>query len=509
MIRLLALVPVLLAVSPLLGLLGLILNPPKDPFGGEPASLWMLVSDGAVFGLLLNSVYVALASAVMSVLCGGWLAWVNYRYQYRGKRLLFLGSLLVFATPSYILAGTLSVQMNTLTFLPDFSGLWASIVCLTIVCIPYAQVIISSALTRLSGSELEAAIQLGASNRDAFTVAIWPQIKESVQLSFFISFLYAIADFGAVATLNAPVLTWRLYESIRNQDLLQASILGVLSLLAVIPVFLLVNRYRSQPNRLSNPRKVKPIPLMGKKRILLYGVYAGLIWLGVVWPTVELSSWVVEGWQRGLSFTSQWDATFGSLVCAAIGAFLTTILVIAPAWLYVQESQFYKNSTFLASALPGILLAFGLMTLTLLITKYTGGYHLILSSGILLFSGYAMRFLSEGFSPIASSMSQINPQLSDIAKILDRYPKPWVQNVLLPHIVPSIVRAYFLVFLACIKELPITLLLGGSTGLTTLTFRTWDRYNEALWHDAGFSGLILLLIAFMMTVVTLHWKADA
>ena len=508
MIRFLAIIPVLLAISPLLGLLGLILDP-QDPFGGEQTSFWMLLADLKIYRLLLNSVCVALSSAILSVFLGGWLAWVHHRYQYKGKNLLFIGALLVFATPSYILAGTLSVQLNKLFFLPEFTGLWASIVCLTIVCTPYAQVIISSAFTRLSGSEHEAAIQLGASNWNAFHAAIWPQIKESVQLSFFISFLYALADFGAVATLNAPVLTWRLYESIRNQDLLQASILGILSLIAVLPVFLLVSRYRSQPNRMSNPRKSRPIVLKGGNRLLLYSVYIALICLGVVLPIVELSSWVFEGWQRGLSFTSQWDATFGSLICAIVGAFFTTSLVIAPAWLYVHESNFYKHSTFLASALPGILLAFGLMSLTLVITKYTGGYHLVLSSGILLFSGYAMRFLSEAFSPIAASMSQINPRLSDISRVLDKYPKPWVQNVLLPHVVPSIVRAYFLVFLACIKELPITLLLGGSTGLKTLTFRTWDRYNEALWHDAGFSGLILLLIAFIMTMMTLHWKADA
>jgi ABC-type Fe3+ transport system permease subunit len=66
-----------------------------------------------------------------------------------------------------------------------------------------------------------------------------------------------------------------------------------------------------------------------------------------------------------------------------------------------------------------------------------------------------------------------------------------------------------IVFLACIKELPITLLLGGSTGFKTLAFRTWDRYNEALWHDAGVSGLSLLLVALLMTIITLQWKRNA
>ncbi len=356
---------------------------------------------------------------------------------------------------------------------------------------------------------MEAALLLGGSNHQVFRVAIWPQIKESVQLSFFISFLYAIADFGAVATLNAPVLTWRLYESIQNQDLAQASLLALYSLAAVLPIFIVINRYRSTPNRMANPKRVRTVPLVGFRRSSTIILQILLIALGVVLPVLELSSWVYEGLQRGLPFASQWDSTLGSLVCASIGAFITTILVIAPAWMYIQESIIYKNFTFFFFFLPGILLAFGLMTLTLLITGITGGYHIVLSSGVLLMVGYAMRFMSEAFSPVASSMSQINPRLSEISKLLNRYPKPWIRKVLVPHIRPSITKAYLLVFLACIKELPITLLLGGSTGLKTLTFRTWDRYNEALFHDAGFSGLILLLIALIMTIATVQWKLDA
>ena len=60
-----------------------------------------------------------------------------------------------------------------------------------------------------------------------------------------------------------------------------------------------------------------------------------------------------------------------------------------------------------------------------------------------------------------------------------------------------------IVFLAILKELPITLLLGGATGAKPLAFRIWDRYSEALWHDAGLSGLILLLLALSISFVIL------
>ena len=510
MIRLLGLLSVLLTMAPLIGIAALIVFPPQDPFGGAPPSLSTLVAQTGLTKLFFNSMMVSILSAVFATVFGGWLAWVEHRSKYAGKKWLIALSLILLATPSYILAATLASRLNSLAFLPfQFEGLFAAIVCLTLVCIPYGQLTISSALARVSASEEQAAIMLGASPVEAFLVAIWPQIKDAVALSFFISFLYALSDFGAVATLDAPVLTWRLYEAIRAQDLARASLLGLASLVATIPIFVLINFLRGAPSRTANPTKPAQTSLGGFSMIATYVLHGTLIVLGLIIPVFELMAWIVDGWERELRFVSQWDATFATLFLSLMGALLTLGMVLSPAWLYVKRSAVYKNAVYLSSALPGVLLAFGLMVACLFVTKYTGGYALVLGSGALLFLGYSMRFLSEAFGPVASAMMQLNPSLAHTAQILDRYPLPWFKRVFIPYMMPSLLRGFLLVFLACMKELPITLLLGGATGLRTLAFRTWDRYNEALWHDAGLSGLILLLTAFLITTVTLRWKSNA
>lgn len=510
MIRLMGLLSVLLTIAPLIGLATLIVFPPQDPFGGEPPSLGLLFVQTGLTKLFVNSMLVSLLSAIFATLVGGWLAWVEHRSTYVGKKGLIALSLILLATPSYILAATLASRINIIAS-PyfRFEGLFASIVCLTLVCVPYGQLTISSALARVSGSEEQAAKVLGASSFLAFKVAIWPQIKDAVVLAFFISFLYALSDFGAVATLDAPVLTWRLYEAIRAQDLARASILGLASLIATIPIFVLVNWLRGTPNRTANPVQPFTTVLRGFPAFGTYLIHTVLIVLGLILPVFELFVWIWDGWSRQLTFVSQWDATFATLLLSALGALLTLIMVMSPAWLYVQRSSVYKSAVYLSSALPGVLLAFGLMVTCLFITKYTGGYAMVLGSGALLFVGYSMRFMSEAFGPVASSMTQLNPRLAETAKVLDRFPTDWIKKVFVPYMTPSVLRAFLLVFLACMKELPITLLLGGATGFRTLAFRTWDRYNEALWHDAGFSGLILLLTAFVITTVTLRWKTNA
>jgi ABC-type Fe3+ transport system permease subunit len=80
--------------------------------------------------------------------------------------------------------------------------------------------------------------------------------------------------------------------------------------------------------------------------------------------------------------------------------------------------------------------------------------------------------------------------------------------VTLPSLAPSITVAFLIGFNAILKELPVTLLLGGATGLQTLSFRVWDRYAESLWHDAGISGLLIVGLAMLAVVLTLPWRRD-
>ena len=76
----------------------------------------------------------------------------------------------------------------------------------------------------------------------------------------------------------------------------------------------------------------------------------------------------------------------------------------------------------------------------------------------------------------------------------------------MPSVTPGIAVALVIGFNAIVKELPVTLLLGGATGLKTLSFRVWDRYAESLWHDAGLSGLLLVGLAAISAWATHQWR---
>ncbi|MEC7986881.1 MAG: ABC transporter permease subunit, partial [Myxococcota bacterium] len=100
----------------------------------------------------------------------------------------------------------------------------------------------------------------------------------------------------------------------------------------------------------------------------------------------------------------------------------------------------------------------------------------------------------------------LDPRQEESAQLLGASPKRWFYTIAMPQLHPSLKAAYLIAFLAIIKELPVTLLLGGATGMKTLAFRIWDRYEEALWHDAGLSGLILLCTSLVLCLITLRWR---
>ncbi|MAA79306.1 MAG: hypothetical protein CL916_08600, partial [Deltaproteobacteria bacterium] len=169
-----------------------------------------------------NSFLLSIMVAVSSTCLGGFLAWMEQRHKYYGSRWLHTLSLLPLAIPSYLIAASLA----RFTYGPDkilHSGFLPAWFSLVLVTSPYVQLACGAALQNVSSSEEEAALLLEKRFFQRFRVSVWPNISSAVVFAMLISFLYAISDFGAVATLNLEVLTWSLFKSIRTSDLYSAS----------------------------------------------------------------------------------------------------------------------------------------------------------------------------------------------------------------------------------------------------------------------------------------------
>ena len=509
-----------LVVLPLLGLLFAIVNRQPDAFTGEVTSMSGLISGAGVGVLLLRSLALATAVAICSVLCGGWLAWVEHRT--RVPRWWALLTLLPLAMPSYLVAATVRTALSPggwvggVLGLPHMTGFGVAVLVLTVITAPLSQLIIGAALRNTSLAEEEAARTLGANPARVFRTVTLPRLQPAIGFSGLLALLYAISDFGAVAVLDVPVLTWRLYLAVENQDVARAAVLGGATLLATLPLFFATRWMRGSRVQagVANQRTGQRDPQTGLHRWATVGVLLLVVGMGVVIPTATLVHWVLDGWRRSLPFVNPWSALIDTTGAALAGALLTVLLAALPAWVVVSRQRkqqahgWLEDGVYLTSALPGVLLALGLMLAALQFSPAfgQGTYAVLLGSGVLLMMGYATRYVAEVFAPLRVAFLGLDQRQIESAQVLGASPIRRLQTVVLPTIAPGLAVAFVIGFNAIVKELPVTLLLGSATGLRTLSFRIWDRYNEALWHDAGVAGLLLVMLAFASAALTVRWR---
>ena len=510
-----------LVLTPLLGLVFAVADRPADPLTGATPPLFE-VSAG-VGELLLRSILLSVCVGVGSGVLGTWLAWVEHRTRILGAWSVV--TLLPLAMPSYIVAATVRSSLSPGGWigdalgLPHMTGFVMAAIVLIVVTAPLVQLIVGASLKNTSAAEEEAAIVLGSRPIRVFWDVTWPRLRPAVGFSCLISLLYAISDFGAVAVLDVPVLTWRLYLAVENQDVARASVLGAATLVALLPMFVAARAIRGGVQRAgsANARPVNPRP-SGPRAVVATAVSVFVVvGLGVVLPVVTLLIWVGDGWSRSLPFVSPWGSIGDTALVAVAGTIVTVALASLPAWSVSEEERlgrrkgWLEDGVYLTSALPGVLLALGLIIAAVRFTRPFGAeaYGMVLASGALLMVGYATRFVAEVFAPLRVAFGALDPRQLESARVLGAGPWKRFWTVLLPGVAPGIVVAGLIGFNAIVKELPVTLLLGGATGLRTLSFRVWDRYNEALWHDAGLAGLWLVALALTSAVLTIRWRKNA
>ena len=512
---------VVLVGLPLAGLVGAIVEPPPDPLGGQPTIASVLASSG-VGELLLSSLGLSVVVAVLATGLGASLAWAEARLEFPGRRVLGVLALLPLAAPSYLLAAAVAHAFGPGGLfgglgLPRPTGLPAAALVLVVVTAPYVHLVVGAALARGSAAEEEAARSLGAGPWRTFQVAVLPRLRPALGLSALVAALYAISDFGAVAVLDAPVLTWRLFQAVKAASLAKAAILGLATLGATVPLFIAARALRGGGvTGVANPRPVARRPAGPLGTGLAWLGFGGVVLFGVGLPLVTLGGWVLSGVQRDLAFASPWSPLVQTAGLSLLGAAVLVALVVVPARAVARgapRSALVDEGVFVTSALPGVLLAFGLMLAALMVARLSASsgavYGALLSSGVLLLLGYSARFAAESYAPVRAAFAGVDRRLYESARVLGVGSGRWLGRVELPLVAPGLAASLLLGTLAIVKELPVTLLLGGAMGVQTLAFRVWDRYREALWHDAGLSGLLLFGLALGLVAVTLKWRRSA
>ena len=335
-----------------------------------------------IWPLVLRTLGLAALVSVFSLVAGTLLGYAHARTTYPGRQALGLLSILPLAIPSYLIAAIVRVSMSpngTLGFMlgreGSFSGFWPAVLVLTVACTPYVQILVAAHLERYVGPEDEAARSLGASAWRRFRCLHIPRLRPTWSFALVLVSLYVISDFGAVAILDCRVLTWELYQARGARD---AVLLGFAIMACVVPLLAgirLLAGHQHLRRQLGRGRAPHREQLSLGGRVIVYVLHAAIIGIGIALPTWTLLRWVQAGIVNQTPFAPLVDPTLTTAIYTLVGASFTLLCAALPAWVVARSSTkrigaWMEHATYLTSAVPGILLAFGMLHLTLGLKRY-------------------------------------------------------------------------------------------------------------------------------------------
>ncbi|MCU1433068.1 MAG: potB 1, partial [Actinotalea sp.] len=246
-------------------------------------------------------------------------------------------------------------------------------------------------------------------------------------------------------------------------------------------------------------RTASPVPL-GASRPVALALCGAVAAVSLGFPLVSLGYWLARGSSAGLDPGRLLDAAGSTVGVAVLGALVTTALAVPIGVLAARyptrPTRWLEHGAYAGHALPGVVVALSLVFFGIRFARP------IYQETPLLVVAYAVLFLPLAVGAVRASVALSSRRLEDVSRSLGQGQWATLRRVTLPLAGPGIAAGGALVLLACMKELPATLLLRP-TGMDTLATRLWtETGNGAYAAAAPYAAMLVLLAAaptFLLT----------
>jgi iron(III) transport system permease protein len=439
---------------------------------------------------------VALAGVVTSLtlVLGIGLAWLTVRTDLPARRALAVVAVLPLAVPTYV-AGFVWISLD-----PGLAG-WSGAVLVLVLCTyPYVYLPVAAVLSRIDPAQEEISRALGIGPLATFRRVVLPQLRPAAAGGGLLVALYVLSDFGAVSILRFDTFTRVIYDSYRSSfDRTTAAVLALL--LVAVTVLVVAGearaRGRARVARVgSGSARTARLASLGRARIpaVLAVLSVAVLALGV--PAATLVYWMTRGTSAVASWSGVGSAAATTLQVSALGALVTLVLALPVGVLAARYRgavpSLLERSAYLGHALPGIVVA---LAMVFLAVRYATPFY---QRTPVLLLAYAVLFLPLAIGAVRASVSQSAVALEEVARSLGERPISVLRRVTVPLAAPGIAAGAALVFLACVKELPATLLLRP-TGTRTLATELWTQTGVGAYAAAAPYAALLVLLAAVPT----------
>ena len=495
-----------------------------------------LLSDTSLYALWNTLLLCAGVTVLVSTLGIG-TAWLVVAYDFKSRQILSWALLLPLAVPTYIVAyvyldllhpiGPLQEFIRTVLGYSspkqwkfgDIRGLSTAIILLGFVLYPYVYLSARAMFMTQPANLLHAARTLGRSEMACFWFVALPMARPAIAIGLSLALLETINDIGASEFLGVRTLTVTIYTNWYTHGDLGAGIkLAVIMLIVILSIayFMRDKKKNSAYANIRNSHVIEPRKLKGYAGIIACFLGWTPVVIGFVIPILFLMIQVLRRSYDEFIFTPAIaQALCHSMMIAALATAISVLfgLVLVCATRETLEGTarntiMKMNASIgkIGYALPGTLLAIGLLipygwidsvihNLSMSITKNSTGL-VILGSFTGVACACAIRFAAIAIGNIHAGFARIPLSLDHVARVLGRSSRAVLFRVHLPLIKPALIASTLLIFVECMKELPVTLMLRPlhTETLATLLYADASRGN---YEESAIAALIIVLIGII------------
>ncbi|WP_312690803.1 iron ABC transporter permease [Kosakonia sp.] len=445
--------------------------------------------------LMSNTALLIAITVPACVTLGTAMAWLTERTSLPARRLWSVLAVAPLAIPAFV------QSYAWMSIAPGFNGLAAAVFISVLAYFPFIYMPVAAVLRRLDPSLEDVAASLGTPPWQVFFRVILPQLKLALCGGALLVALHLLAEYGLFVMIRFDTFTTAIYDQFQSTFSGPAAnmLAGVLAL-CCLGLLLLESAARGTARYArvgaGAPRR-QPVRVLGCCGVAVGLLLAvGTVVLSLGTPVVVLGRWLWLGGIANWHNADLWLSLHQTLTLALSGALITTFFALPTAWLAVRHPRplfrLLEGCNYVASALPGIVVALALVTVTIHYARP------IYQTEVTLFLAYLLMFMPRALINLRAGIAQAPVELEHVAQSLGTPPTLALVRVTLRLAAPGASAAAALVFLGASNELTATLLLSP-TGTRTLATGFWALTSEIDYVAAAPYALLMILISLPLT----------
>lgn len=472
----------------------------------ETAIAWEHVVQHLLTDYVIDTLLLGFGVAFTAVVFGVTTAWVSSRFSFFAESVLQFAMILPLAVPAYVsayaygwlfeYAGPLQTILRDYTgwekgdyFFPQFRNLGGAIIVIGFSTVPYVYLLARTAFLTQPLEWWQAASSMGSYPRHFFWKVALPAARPFIFAGGLMALMEALADIGTVTIMGVQSFGAGIYRSwfFLGEPLVSARLAAVLLIFVFFLMsFEIFNRRRQRFSAILQNHEIKKIPLSSVKSLGAFLLCLSPVLIGFLIPIlvlIRLFSYHKVFSLALLDLNYVWQTLRLGSYSGLLVALVALIMALAERFYPKGWLRYFTGFANVGYAIPGAILAVGLMLLFGWTQQYLFPDTFITGTIAALLVAYVVRFVATAYHPIQSGFTRIPHEYDQASAALGKSKFVTFFRIQLPLLWLPLCVAFLVVFLDTVKELSATLILRPfdvkNLAIVAFELASDDRHVEA------------------------------